>query len=889
MAKRTVQRLLALALAGSMSLSVLATAAMAVDYDIAGGTVNVTDDGSGVQSWQGDGEKSSDTTINITNKENITTDQQVVNVGEGVGSDVTINIDGVNADVTDTSAVEANGGTVNIEGSSLSGGTEDEAAVVVGGDANVNISGETEIIGSGTGLEVNGGSVTVKDGADVTIVGNETTVTGGENDVSGTGVEVTGGTVTVEEGAEVEITGSDVTVNGEGDKATVDVSGTGVNVSGGELNVEGKVDTLGAAVSAPAENKSSFTVDFAGSTGMEISGGTVNVAQGGEVVTSDYTASNKSKGYYPYYEDPNGNYIFYKDGYRKIINTAKRNGVLSYKVQISSSPKKEEWVPVEGFTRYVRGKYTTAKMTTEGAGTGSTTGLDLQGNAQLNVDGNLLATGSKTGIAMADSVKVTVGPDGKLVTNYISKNGGTIDNEGLVFVQNAAEGLREAINNSGTGLRFVSYEKVPADNGGYGNVLHLYWDIGKGETAVELKVPLKDMAMAAWNALYCAQKKQFTGTISMPGDHFNFDIVITNQSGYTYTYKADSLVVDVGEAAKHAAANGDLIYLNSRVADAAIQALYGKTSSGKVTLEELLAVEKTLRTTGYKGQTFDSLEEYYLYFIEEKTGNRYDALTDVPYEAFNIALHYDSVSFQNSTFYISEEEYEAFLNHVNTEYADREYEIYDTGKRDSNGNRMLQIKQTSSVDAQLVYRYKYCLVYGFGDTVTNRDANQLYPPYSTELPNLLEYGLDHQLWQDSNDYFASLTSNGLAQNGSMNAWIYLLLDGPLTSNALECSAFAMENYIILTRPADPEKPGTPPVPEEPGTPPPNTPDDRLRGGYGSFALADNFVNEITIEDEDVPLADVPKTGDLSMLWLVLSGLCAAAMLLGMKRRRTTQA
>ena len=204
MAKRTVERLLALALAGSMTMSVLATAAMAVDYDIANGTVTVESGDSGVQSWQGDSEKSSDTTINITNKEGITTDQQVVNVGEGVGADVTINIENVSADVSDTSAVEANGGTVNIIDSSLSGGTEDKAAVEVGGNANVNISGETEIIGSGTGLEVSGdGSVTIESGADVTIVGNEATVTGGETDVSGTGLEVNGGTVTVEEGAEV--------------------------------------------------------------------------------------------------------------------------------------------------------------------------------------------------------------------------------------------------------------------------------------------------------------------------------------------------------------------------------------------------------------------------------------------------------------------------------------------------------------------------------------------------------------------------------------------------------------------------------------------------------------------------------------------------------------
>ena len=50
MAKRTVERLLALALAGSMTMSVLATAAMAVDYDIANGTVTVESGDSGVQS-----------------------------------------------------------------------------------------------------------------------------------------------------------------------------------------------------------------------------------------------------------------------------------------------------------------------------------------------------------------------------------------------------------------------------------------------------------------------------------------------------------------------------------------------------------------------------------------------------------------------------------------------------------------------------------------------------------------------------------------------------------------------------------------------------------------------------------------------------------------------
>jgi LPXTG-motif cell wall-anchored protein len=43
--------------------------------------------------------------------------------------------------------------------------------------------------------------------------------------------------------------------------------------------------------------------------------------------------------------------------------------------------------------------------------------------------------------------------------------------------------------------------------------------------------------------------------------------------------------------------------------------------------------------------------------------------------------------------------------------------------------------------------------------------------------------------------------------------------------------------------------------------------------------------EITIPDEEVPLANVPKTGDISGLWAVLSGFSAAGMaLLGRKRK-----
>ena len=42
---------------------------------------------------------------------------------------------------------------------------------------------------------------------------------------------------------------------------------------------------------------------------------------------------------------------------------------------------------------------------------------------------------------------------------------------------------------------------------------------------------------------------------------------------------------------------------------------------------------------------------------------------------------------------------------------------------------------------------------------------------------------------------------------------------------------------------------------------------------------------IDIFDEDVPLADVPKTGDISTLWMALSTISAGGLILLNKKRK----
>lgn len=66
--------------------------------------------------------------------------------------------------------------------------------------------------------------------------------------------------------------------------------------------------------------------------------------------------------------------------------------------------------------------------------------------------------------------------------------------------------------------------------------------------------------------------------------------------------------------------------------------------------------------------------------------------------------------------------------------------------------------------------------------------------------------------------------------------------------------------------------------EEPTEEPENEP-----GGNKGTATSDGD-GLIDIFDEDVPLADVPKTGDISALWMALSSLSAGGLLLLKKRK-----
>ena len=187
MAKK-MQKLFAMLLIGTVTLSATSLSALAVEYDISSGAVHVEADGSGTnKSWQ-DGhdtynskEKgSTDKEIIITQINPETATSNTVNVGENV-RDVTITLDDVNIQAgKDKSAVAIGAGAsanITVSGENTLVGGTNGAGIAVSGDATLNLSGDG---GGGTLTAIGNGGEDAKGTSGAGIGGTK------ENGTSGT-------------------------------------------------------------------------------------------------------------------------------------------------------------------------------------------------------------------------------------------------------------------------------------------------------------------------------------------------------------------------------------------------------------------------------------------------------------------------------------------------------------------------------------------------------------------------------------------------------------------------------------------------------------------------------------------------------------------------------
>ena len=152
MAKK-MQKLFAMLLIGTVTLSATSLSALAVEYDISSGAVHVEADESGTnKSWQEGHDTHNSKENGSTDKEIIITQinpkiatSNTVNVGENV-RDVTITLDDVNIKANDReSAVTIGAGAsanITVSGDNTLVGGVNGAGIAVSGDATLNLSGD---------------------------------------------------------------------------------------------------------------------------------------------------------------------------------------------------------------------------------------------------------------------------------------------------------------------------------------------------------------------------------------------------------------------------------------------------------------------------------------------------------------------------------------------------------------------------------------------------------------------------------------------------------------------------------------------------------------------------------------------------------------------------
>ena len=350
----------------------------------------------------------------------------------------------------------------------------------------------------------------------------------------------------------------------------------------------------------------------------------------------------------------------------------------------------------------------------------------------------------------------------------------------------------------------------------------------------------------------------------VPGDHFKFKILLKNESGNTYYYKDNSFVLAPEDTSEFGnTADGSLLpvltydgqllpiqFTGAMIPYYFYKDVFGVKGSGDVTFEMMCQIYDYLADKGYTGES--AITDYMLNYYNEKRNVNYESLTDL------FADHPDwldgNLVTNNGIWTMTEEEL--------LEYIAKYPWINSFVSVKSSGNNLsVQIKWPEPEIAAVSYNSFYCglfsVVYG------EENAEYLNPNPSGDLEFSRAHGVGDylsgtDLYQETNQYFSNLTANGLNTGDTLEIWSGYGIDGPGMGNSYQNYEFTYYNIIELEQP-------TPPVdPEDPTPTPDPDPDPTPRPGGGDedddtpTIINDTPVPTTTIEDEDVPMADLPE-------------------------------
>ena len=352
----------------------------------------------------------------------------------------------------------------------------------------------------------------------------------------------------------------------------------------------------------------------------------------------------------------------------------------------------------------------------------------------------------------------------------------------------------------------------------------------------------------------------------MPGQHYKFKILLKNESGNTYYYKDNSFVLAPEDTSEFGnTADGSLLpvltydgqllpiqFTGAMIPYYFYKDVFGVNSSAKVTFEMMCQIYDYLADKGYTGET--AITDYMLNYYNEKKNVNYESLTDL------FADHPDwldgNLVTNNGIWTMTEEEL--------LEYIAKYPWINSFVSVKSSGNNLsVQIKWPEPEIAAVSYNSFYCGL--FSAVYGKENAENLNPNGSgvefSRAHGIGDYLSGTDLYQETNQYFSDLTANGFNTGDTLEIWSGYGIDGPGMGNSYQNYKFTYYNIIELeqpTPPVDPEDPTPTPTPDP-------DPDPTPRPGTGGDEDDDTptIINETpvpttTIEDEDVPMADLPE-------------------------------
>ena len=316
----------------------------------------------------------------------------------------------------------------------------------------------------------------------------------------------------------------------------------------------------------------------------------------------------------------------------------------------------------------------------------------------------------------------------------------------------------------------------------------------------------------------------------VPGDHYKFQIFITNESENTYHYKDNSFVlapedtsnfgsIEEGSLLPVLTYDGQLVpirFSGSIIPEYFYEDIFHVGGSGDVTFDMLCRIYDYLAEAGYTGD--EAITDYLLDYFNEQRGVNYSNLTDL------FADHPDwldgSMVTSNGIYTMPEEELLGYIE----QYPWIDKFVYAT--KTETGDLNVQIKwpepEISAVSYNSFYMGLFSVVYG------QENAEALNPSGSG-----VEFSRSHavgdylpgtELYSETNQYFNDLTTDGFKPGDTLEIWSGYGIDGPGMGNSYQNYSFTYYNIIELEQPTVPTPdPDPDPTPDPDPDPTPDRP------------------------------------------------------------------